>query len=49
MPYKVTKLPNGRVRVTSPNGTKAKATSSSKAKKQVRLLQGIEHGWKPAK
>jgi len=33
--------------VTSPHGVKAKNTTKQKAAAQVRLLQGIEHGWKP--
>lgn len=42
MPYKITSK-NGGYSVTSPHGTKAKNTTKEKAKKQVRLLQGIEH------
>jgi len=45
MPYSITKVDG--YKVFSPHGTKAKNTSLAKAKKQVRLLQGIEHGWKP--
>ncbi len=48
MPYKATKLKSGKVRVTSPSGTKSKATTPAKAKKQMNLLRGVEHGWKPA-
>ena len=47
MPYKITSLGKGKVRVTSPHGVKAKATTKAKAKRQVRLLQGVKHGWKP--
>lgn len=46
MPYSVTKS-NGGYRVTSPHGTKAKHTTKAKAEAQVRLLRGVEHGWKP--
>ncbi len=34
-------------RVSTPGGVKAKGTTKEKAKAQARLLQGIEHGWKP--
>jgi len=51
MPYtsrKITSGPNkGKVRVTSPHGVKAKATTPEKAAAQERLLRGVEHGWKP--
>lgn len=43
MPYKMTKLKSGKVKVTSPSGTKSKGTTPSKAAAQVRLLRGIEH------
>jgi hypothetical protein len=33
--------------VSSPHGTKAKNTTKSKAEAQMRLLRGVEHGWKP--
>ena len=42
MPYTITKF-DSSYKVTSPHGTKAKKTTKSKAKKQVRLLQAIEH------
>jgi hypothetical protein len=35
------------VRVSTPNGVKAKATTMVKAKKQERLLNAIDHGYKP--
>lgn len=35
-------------KVSTPHGTKAKSTSLKKAMGQKRLLQGIEHGWKPS-
>lgn len=47
MPVKLTKLPGGKVRVSTPGGTKAKATTPAKAKKQKRLLDAVEHGWGP--
>jgi hypothetical protein len=42
MPYTITKFDDS-YKVTSPHGTKAKKTTKTKAKKQVRLLQAIEH------
>lgn len=45
MPVKVTKV-NG-YRVSTPGGVKAKHTTQAKAKRQARLLRGIEHGWRP--
>lgn len=47
MPTEITKTKKGNYRVSTPNGTKAKGTSLAKAKKQVRLLNAVEHGWKP--
>lgn len=47
MPVKLTKVAGGKVKVTTPNGTKAKATTPEKAAKQRRLLNAVEHGWKP--
>jgi len=43
----MTKLKSGKVKVTGPSGTHAKSTSMNKAKRQIRLLQGVEHGWRP--
>ncbi len=37
----------GRVRVSTPGGVKAKATTPAKAKRQERLLNAVEHGFKP--
>ncbi len=47
MPYKIQKNKGGGYRVTSPHGTKAKNTTRANAEAQVRLLQGVEHGWQP--
>lgn len=47
MPYKMRKVSKGKVRVTSPHGVKAKSTTPAKAAAQMRLLRGVEHGWKP--
>ena len=49
MPVKLRKLKSGKVRVSTPGGVKAKATTLAKAKKQKRLLNAIEHGFKPRK
>ena len=45
MPYKIRKVDG--YKVTSPHGTKAKHTSKRNAKRQVRLLRGVEHGMIP--
>ena len=53
MPYIIRKLPNkNKFRVYRFFGTRksevvAKETTLKKAKSQVRLLEGIKHGWKP--
>jgi hypothetical protein len=49
MPVRLTKLPNGKVRVSTPNGIHAKATTPEKAKAQERLLNAIDHGFVPRK
>ena len=46
MPVKITKTDH-KYRVTTPSGTKSKHTSLEKAKAQERLLNAVEHGWKP--
>jgi len=46
MPAKTTKVKGG-VKVTTPGGVKAKATTPAKAAAQVRLLNAIDHGYKP--
>jgi len=47
MPYTTRKLKSGKVRVTSPNGVKSKGSTPANAKRQVRLLRAVEHGWHP--
>jgi hypothetical protein len=47
MPVKVRSLGGGRCRVSTPHGVKAKNTTCGKARKQARLLNAAEHGWKP--
>lgn len=46
MPVKISKTKGG-YRVTTPHGTKAKHTTKKKAEAQKRLLNAIEHGWRP--
>lgn len=46
MPVKITKTGKG-YRVSTPHGVKAKRTTRAKANKQARLLNAVEHGWKP--
>lgn len=47
MPVKKRKLKGGKIRVSTPGGVKAKATTPAKAAAQERLLNAVEHGWKP--
>jgi len=49
MPYKTKPIGGGRVRVASPHGVKAKATTPAKAKRQMNLLRAVEHGWVPTR
>ena len=49
MPVKIEKLPGDEVRVSTPGGVKAKATSFQKAMAQKRLLNAVEHGWTPGR
>jgi hypothetical protein len=46
MPVKITKV-GKKYRVATPNGVHAKGTTLAKAKSQERLLNAVEHGWKP--
>jgi hypothetical protein len=48
MPVKITDV-GGGYRVSTPGGVKAKKTTKRKAKKQKRLLNAIEHGWRPTR
>jgi hypothetical protein len=49
VPVKIEKLPGDEVRVSTPGGIKAKATSFQKAMAQKRLLNAVEHGWTPGR
>lgn len=46
MPVRVTRS-DGGYRVSTPGGVKAKRTTKAKAESQRRLLNAVEHGWKP--
>lgn len=48
MPVKIKKV-RGGYRVSTPHGVKAKKTTRTKAMKQKRLLNAIDHGWKPTR
>jgi hypothetical protein len=39
----------GRYQVATPNAVHAKGTTKQKAEAQKRLLNAIDHGWKPSK
>ena len=51
MPVKLHRVKGGKVKVTTPGGTKSKGTTMAKAKAQQRLLNAIEHNpnFKPRK
>jgi hypothetical protein len=49
MPVTLRDLPGDKVRVSTPGGVKAKATSFQKAMAQKRLLNAIDHGWTPGR
>lgn len=49
MPVKVRKTKKGKYRVSTPHGVKAKGTTKKKAEAQKRLLNAVEHGWKPGR
>ena len=46
MPVKITKT-DGGYKVSTPNGVHAKHTTKAKAFAQMRLLNAVEHNWKP--
>lgn len=47
MPASISKTKNGGYSVRTPNGVKAKNTTKAKAESQRRLLNAVDHGWKP--
>ena len=48
MPAKIRKK-GSKYQVSTPNGIHAKGTTKEKAMAQQRLLNAIDHGWKPSK
>lgn len=48
MPYKIVSIGHGKVKVVNAQTGKvhAKSTTRSEAEKQIRLMQGVEHGMK---
>jgi len=46
MPVIIKKV-RGGYQVRTPNAVHAKHTTMEKARKQERLLNAVEHGWKP--
>ena len=48
MPYTMRKT-GGGFQVASPHGIKAKKTTKKRAQRQLNLLRGIKHGWKPSR
>jgi len=47
MPYKLKRTDGGYEVVNVATGRKHGKTTKSMAEKQLHLLRGIEHGWKP--
>ena len=47
MPVKIKKLKSGKFQVRTPGGVKSKGTTKTKAKSQERLLDAVDHGWRP--
>ena len=48
MPAKIKKVKGG-YKVTTLSSVKAKKTTLKKARKQRRLLNAVDHGWRPSK
>lgn len=49
MPVKLIKKPNGKYKVVTPNGVKSGGSTKQNAVKQERLLNAVDHGFKPRK
>ena len=49
MPYRVSKLKSGKVRISGPSGVHMKHGTQANAKKQLNLLRALDHGWKPSR
>jgi hypothetical protein len=49
LPYKKKVLKSGKVRITGPSGVHMKHGTKKNAEAQLRLLHGVEKGWRPDK
>ena len=47
MPARKIKLRNGKYRVVTPDNVHSKETTEENADRQIRLLNAVDHGWKP--
>jgi len=47
MPVKISCIGNTDCKVSTPSGVKSKHTTRVKAERQKRLINAVEHGWKP--
>lgn len=47
MPVTTKKVGKNKVQVRTPGGIKSKGSTPENAAKQKRLLNAVEHGWKP--
>ena len=47
MPARLVRNRDGTYRVVTPNATHAKHTTKRRAQAQARLLNALEHGWRP--
>jgi len=47
MPVKINCHGDDNCQVSTPHGIKAKHTTRPKAESQKRLINAVEHGWKP--
>lgn len=48
MPVSVKHLKGGGYRVSTPHGVKARHATKTNAERQKRLLNAVDHGWKPS-
>ena len=48
MPEKLTANPDGTYKVTGPHGVHAKNSTKANAEAQMRLLNAVDHGFKPS-
>ena len=47
MPVSISKNKNGTYKVKTPSAVHAKSTTKAKAERQKRLINAVDHGWKP--